>query len=544
VSAVAPSQAAGTLRARIVIVFGTGGGIYLYSPVPGAGNLVASITNSNTDPFGNHTLAGGYANYNNAASGAILYATTSIAFFSGSLAAGWTGGTAVPAISFTAGTLNFPMGGTDNFTFLVPSGDVTGATDTANITAVLGVAVIQLAPSAYYFDAAWAPVSGTKILGAGYERTTCTWVGSAAVDTTGSAEDVEIGNLTMIADNTTGHDLFSGNTLARRWYVHDCNFVVGSNVGIWNSPTTQLMIECRFARNLYTATGNPRNVPCWFMSAPSNANQVNVISWEHEVFLNNGPDSTQYVYHVVATGAGVVNAGLYWNDIVCEHPYGGMILVESCDQVQINGVLAWDTTGNIAQSLIKIIQNSSGPAQVPANIVITGSGRNGAPNFTGPGVYDLELDSGGNCKQVTIDTFRGNSSARLNLGGCTGVKLINQPAGTVLTNGSASAVAGSAAGGGPPAPILQATFSTEAGTFTFGTGAGPSAGQMCVVTFGCPFSSTPAIGVDETNLVTQQLGLYVDSSSVSATGFAVYAANAPAGGQSATTYGFRWRVFQ
>lgn len=60
-SAVAPSAAAGVLRARLVIIFGTGSGagLFVYSPAPGAGNLIASIAAANgTDSFGNAYDAG------------------------------------------------------------------------------------------------------------------------------------------------------------------------------------------------------------------------------------------------------------------------------------------------------------------------------------------------------------------------------------------------------------------------------------------------------------------------------------------------------
>jgi hypothetical protein len=51
---IGPSQ--GTqVRARTVIVFGAGGGVFVYSGTPGPGNLIASLTNAATDPFGNPT---------------------------------------------------------------------------------------------------------------------------------------------------------------------------------------------------------------------------------------------------------------------------------------------------------------------------------------------------------------------------------------------------------------------------------------------------------------------------------------------------------
>jgi len=52
---ITPGGAAGVFKGRLVIVFGSGySGVFVYSPAPGAGNLVASLTAvSGTDPYGN-----------------------------------------------------------------------------------------------------------------------------------------------------------------------------------------------------------------------------------------------------------------------------------------------------------------------------------------------------------------------------------------------------------------------------------------------------------------------------------------------------------
>ena len=55
-----PGSRTGIVRARTVIIFGTGAGagLFAYTPTPGAGNLIASITGSNIrDLYGNQTLA-------------------------------------------------------------------------------------------------------------------------------------------------------------------------------------------------------------------------------------------------------------------------------------------------------------------------------------------------------------------------------------------------------------------------------------------------------------------------------------------------------
>lgn len=53
------TSGAGTLRARLLILFGTKPGLLDYSPRPGAGNLIASIASAlSSDSFKNKVLAG------------------------------------------------------------------------------------------------------------------------------------------------------------------------------------------------------------------------------------------------------------------------------------------------------------------------------------------------------------------------------------------------------------------------------------------------------------------------------------------------------
>jgi len=56
----APGGAAGVFRGRLVIVFGSGfSGVFVYSPKPGSGNLIASVAAAaGTDPYGNVYQAG------------------------------------------------------------------------------------------------------------------------------------------------------------------------------------------------------------------------------------------------------------------------------------------------------------------------------------------------------------------------------------------------------------------------------------------------------------------------------------------------------
>jgi len=57
---IAPGGAAGVFKGRLVIVFGPGySGVFVYSPTPGTGNLIASVAAAaGTDPYGNVYQAG------------------------------------------------------------------------------------------------------------------------------------------------------------------------------------------------------------------------------------------------------------------------------------------------------------------------------------------------------------------------------------------------------------------------------------------------------------------------------------------------------
>lgn len=57
-TAVSPG-ASNVIRAHIVIIFGSGGGLFVYSGQPATGNLIYSISaTAGTDQFGNSYLAG------------------------------------------------------------------------------------------------------------------------------------------------------------------------------------------------------------------------------------------------------------------------------------------------------------------------------------------------------------------------------------------------------------------------------------------------------------------------------------------------------
>lgn len=84
-------------------------GEFFYSGTPAAGNLVSSITNSaGADSFGNNYLAGS-STYDNGSGIATSLAAGFVAFYSGSLAGGWTALSSVAGD--VAGNLQVNAGG-------------------------------------------------------------------------------------------------------------------------------------------------------------------------------------------------------------------------------------------------------------------------------------------------------------------------------------------------------------------------------------------------------------------------------------------------
>ena len=105
-----------------------------------------------------------------------------------------------------------------------------------------------------------------------------------------------------------------------------------------------------------------------------------------------------------------------------------------------------------------------------------------------------------------------------------------------------TAVAGGNAGTSPPVPVVPVGTNDAAGTITFGTGTGPSAGVLVAVTFAVPWvvpgGGAPHLIVQPINSATQALGIF--HSGVSPTGFNLSSANAPAAGQGNTVYQFSY----
>jgi hypothetical protein len=422
---------------------------------------------------------------------------------------------------------------------LAPSGDPSGATDSQNVQGLINLGLpVQLATGTFTFDAPWDLVSGSKVTGNGRLLTQCNWVaGQSALSTAGTSQvdGVEIADLSVAV---TGAHLSTAAWIAR-WYVHDCGLTQNSaGYGLWNVTLSgsQTMVECRFERNSETVFGATRTVEAWFLSGPGGSNQVNANVWRDEVCFNQNDDASQYWYHLQNTGA--LNQSNLFDNVLFEHPYGGMIWLESHTNGKIDHCFAYDLptgSGTVSNHLIQVSKNSGG--QASARNRVMGGVRIQSGAVFAAGVGDIGLDA--NCTDTTIVAPAASGSLKLYLNGSKGVKLVGCPdGGWGIQDSAVTAAAGSAAGAGPPAPAVIAGPDNQSGTVTFGTGTGPGAGQMATVTFGTPFETTPNVIITPYNSASSALGLYLAAPGL--TGFSADSVNAPSASQANTVYGFRW----
>jgi hypothetical protein len=190
---VGPAPSPAVIVARKVIIVGTLGELLVYSPTETAGDLIAAIAaEGGSDGLGNSFLQG-IGSYNQAAQTATVLNGGNLEFFY-SISSGRVyaltepttlGAGQAPALELAVSTgfiLASAFTNTDAIVYLAPSGDNTGATDWANITAALALSPhIFLLPGQFYIDnAIIVPAAGCVIEGSGINQTTINQVSSSA----------------------------------------------------------------------------------------------------------------------------------------------------------------------------------------------------------------------------------------------------------------------------------------------------------------------------------------------------------------------------
>lgn len=417
--------------------------------------------------------------------------------------------------------------------------------DTAAIQAAItaagaegqGGGAVYLPPGNYKITSALNPASGVRIHGDTYFGTQIVSTASSIFNM-GQASLVDSFEIDHLTLQVTNADLFTGANVART-YIHDCRLIQNTaGNAIWNANPVTLMIESRFLRNTEYVYGATRTIEAWFLTSNSGSHQINQNEWADNVCFNQNSDATQYWYHIQNTVSN--SAGSTFRNIVFEHPFGGMIWLESQTRCSIQDCYAYDVAsaaGTISNHLVQISKNAGGLASARNSII------NGVRNQSGvtfaSNIGDISLDS--NCQQTTIINPAASGDLAIYANGSTGVKVINPglPSGW-LKDSATTAAAGGNAGTNPPAPIVTAGSNLDNGLITFGSGTTPAAGSMVAVTYGCPFTVTPSAILTPANSATAALSPYV--SSLTASGFTASVQGSPAGTQAATTYAFRWHA--
>jgi hypothetical protein len=179
------------------------------------------------------------------------------------------------------------------------------------------------------------------------------------------------------------------------------------------------------------------------------------------------------------------------------------------------------------------IAATAGPTQTDAQVILSANLIHGPSSPTGRGIaLDLESGPGGSLhvsesctRTVSVNTLSYfDNTVKIYRSDSTGRE-------HAITNDVPSAFTGSAIGTG--APGITNTGCDLFGTFSFGTGTSPAAGEVGGVSFSTQFQSSPVVVLSAGNPATEALGLYVNPQSW---GFGIRISNAPAANQPAGTY--------
>jgi len=201
----------GTFKGRLVIIYGPTGaisGLFEYAPgtTPKLGNPpVYSITNSNFDPFGNAVRSGGATSYALGNPNNFVQVNNAAVQFSTS-----TGGAILEMLSglFQITSNDVYVNGT---TFVAPTNDTSGNSDTTNIAAALAQGCCVLAASAtpYYTN---GPI---RML------TNSTLEGNGAVIKPGSNFSAGGSGMVILDSSTVTGTLVRDVTLLDNYAAHD-----------------------------------------------------------------------------------------------------------------------------------------------------------------------------------------------------------------------------------------------------------------------------------------------------------------------------------
>jgi len=184
-----PAPQTGIFIGKYVIIFGTGGGLFIYEGTPRAGNLPVLYETAPgvlTDPYGNALpiTTGGLVSRDPVSGQATQLNFSILAFYSGvaqwaSIQLETTSSNPLLAIAATGSATGIYLGSgsnlADGLIIVPPSGDTTGVTDLANIDAAVSrTNNVLLVPGTYYLPNGFGldlRKTGLKFNGAGPRST-------------------------------------------------------------------------------------------------------------------------------------------------------------------------------------------------------------------------------------------------------------------------------------------------------------------------------------------------------------------------------------
>lgn len=455
-SPVPPGTSAGTVRARFVIISGPVGGLFVYSPAPGPGNLVASITaGSGIDPYGNAyqatvsvyntavslfmSLVGGGLSFGKTSDfapaalttisdGIIqlsspLKTSTDIGTFLNMFSAAASGlGVTDPTppaqpmpvtpLSVMQGVLNLAtlVGSSNGVAFVPPTGDHTGSADVDNLQQFWnqGVHVIYTQGTYYWGDTANplapSPATGNRLWGGGRSFTRVIMSEPINMGFSTQQNEIEIGYL-RLDGVPNGCHLFTDCNFGR-FELHDCELDVDGNHCWWYAPqvlTSGNFIMFRSRRNSwhYQTPSGGRLVPPFYVQTPTGC-QITQSSFDGDDWFNDQNDSAvPIIWFQNLSTAGSTTATCEWRNQTVEHPYGGWLMLQSATGCRLSNVVMWDLPAKqIANSIITIAKDQNGlNPNGSSDILIEGYSRRGGT--LAAGIADIEIS---NANQVTIDT--------------------------------------------------------------------------------------------------------------------------------------------
>lgn len=460
-----PAFDAGDLKSGLTLQTATTGSVSAFS-VQLQGSLDAASWVALGSPQTTATTAG--------------VSTSTLARYFRAVLSGFTGtGTVTVKLGFTAGAGYTGAGGGSSLSqaqsdaryapgsTLLPSGDTSGATDSAAIQALvnLGTQQIILAPGQWYTGTTRISLTagpGIRILGSGSVMNDLSATNATVINCGGSASanglfffshtsslvtGTEIGNLAIIYSGTG--NVFDDLNL-QSGYFHDLNIALGtqgSASAFFTGPSetaNNSVIQVTLERVTVTSTATTRSVPMISITS-QNSGGISDLTFFRCKFNNTGQDHAQpaVLVQCTATGAGYHYATTF-RDCYFEKPLGGAIRSLSGSGLLVENCMFWDMSGlAIGGSTVYV---GAGSGNIGSQgVKITGCGRNRAgPN--GSAFWDVECES--TTAQVKVEGFHilaasqtTATNAFFNFHGCADVVLENNvyPQGAAV-NGNSSTV--------------------------------------------------------------------------------------------------------